>query len=223
MNIDEYFRTIGISPKRTEHATEVHRRVSALTPDSRFYKFYFKTGLDEFLDGVDFEMNKALFDIVLNEVKDFNDIFEPYCQSGLLGCYIAANTDSDYAGVDINPFGIEKAKVRAGLVGIDPGNFMRADVLEYTQQHDVIVGRYALNTTHYDADVSAIDALCNISENIVLIQGSRYYCGDWVTLDGCEKRFTENGYSFTQLTEKPIKSKVNDINMFVVKATKQKV
>lgn len=220
MNIEEYFRTVGISKKRTEHATKEHRRVSEVTSDSRFYKFYFKTGLDEFLDGVDIEMNKILFDVVLNEVKDFSDIFEPYCQSGLLGCYIAANTDGDYRGVDINAFGIKKAKARAELVGVEPENFVCADVLNYHQQHDIVVGRYALNTTHYDADETAIDALCKLSDNIVLIQGSRYFCGEWVTLNGCRKKFSENGYSFTQLTDKPIKSEVNDINMFVVKATK---
>ncbi len=170
------------------------------------------------MECVDHDLNRELFGLVLAEARNYSDLFEPCCQSGIFGCYIALETGCSYKGVDINPFGIEKAKQRAVKNGLGPLIFELGDVLAYPTEHEAIIGRYVVNTKFHDVDDEMVDALSRISRTIVLIQPSQAR-SNRQTIEAYRMAFERHGYAFELLSE-PKESPATGAHIFVVKATK---
>lgn len=216
--IDEYFSRNGIVSKTDADITPEHRRVSGIFDEGKFFNQYFQSELDVLMAGIDFPLNSTQFDLVLDEAKKFSDFFQPCCQSGILGCYIAIGTGAKFKGMDINPFGIEKAKKRAARNGLNPEIFELGDILEYAGEHEAVVGRYVLNTIKLDIDDESVDAVSRISRNLILIQnvqsiGVRY------SIRMYKECLERHGYSFEVINE-PTEAQSTGAYEFVFKATK---
>ena len=219
MAIDEYFERNGIAPKPLSDQTEEDKEIAKIKDDDIYYTEYFKRGLDVLIECVDFSLNRQLFDVVLEEAKKYEDIFEPYCQSGIFGCYVASETSGAYRGLDINPVGIEKAKERAKLNGLAPEIFTLGDLFEYTQSHEAVVGRYVSNTQGLGVDPKVVEALSQISDNVVLIQNLQPHRG-MSSMDMYKIAFGLHGYDNFELLSEPQRSTATGASVFVMKATK---
>lgn len=170
MGIDEYLAKNGITLQIVDDIRDEHRRVNAIRNNpGLFYREAARTGFDDFMDSAEFNLNRTLFEFLKNESRKFSDVFEPCCQSGLLGCFIAGGFNGSYKGVDVNNIGIDKAKKRAAFNGLNPEIFVCDNVLTYNGRHEAVVGRYAINTDYLNPDYHTIDALCRISNNIIMV------------------------------------------------------
>lgn len=156
--------------------------------------------------------------MVLEEARKHEDLFELCCQSGIFGCYIASETGKPYRGMDINPFGIEKAKERAEHNGLDPETFVLGDVLEYDKEHEAIVGRYVVNGKYHDIDDDMLEAVSRISSNVVLIQPAQAHAVR-MTIEEYRRAFERHGYEFEVIGE-PQESPATGAHVFVMKAEK---
>jgi len=221
ITIDDYFKNNGITPKHTSHASPEHLRITEIDDNKEYFDQYFQAGLDDFIECVDFHMNRQMFGLLLAEARKYSDIFEPCCQSGLFGCYAMLNSSGTYLGADINPYAILKARRRAVANSLPESRFVQQDVRNYPKQHEAIVGRYVINTSWYEADHEMIDAIARISDNILLVQPSKFFCGDWTSLNAYREAFKKHGYEMSLLQEKHIQSEVTGAYMFAIKATRK--
>lgn len=220
MAIEDYFKKNKIVPRSLGEVSEEHKRIDKIPDDTEYFNQYFQTGLDVFVECVDYSLNKQLFDIVLQEARKHEDLFEPCCQSGIFGCYIASETGKAYTGMDINPFGIKKAKERAVLNCLGPGIFVLGDILEYENSHEAIVGRHVVNGRgrHIGLDIKddIMASLSKMSKNIILIQTSQLGLSE-LSVEKYKRAFERHGYKFEILNE-PKKSATGEF--FVLKAVK---
>ncbi|MFH1420922.1 MAG: hypothetical protein ABIG30_03050 [Candidatus Aenigmatarchaeota archaeon] len=219
-DVEKYFQRNAIALKTVKDATPEQAIFSDIADpeDEKYFNDYFRLGMDELIESVDVPVNIQLFRIAMCEARKFQDVFDPCCQSGIFGCHIARGVRA-YTGMDINPLGIEKAKARAKLNGLNPDIFLLGDVLEYNKKHEAIVGRYVANTPYFGADGEMIDALNSISRNVILIQSARGYHLISDTQVSLQKAFERHGFKFEVLT-KPVESPAIGSYVFMMKATK---
>jgi|GEM_PF-2441478 len=219
MTIESYLDWNDISPKKIGDATEEQRKASAIKDDAAYYIAYFESGLDDFIECVDYSLNKEVFDAILGKASDFNDLFEPCCQSGLLGCYMMSQLPkATYKGIDINRTAISRARARALGNAVNPESFDVADLLRYNQQHEAVVGRYVVNGLNHNVRDDMIEALAGISKNIILAQPVQASDRS-IAVPLYERSFNRHGYSVDAVTM-PIKSEATGSYVFVIKATK---
>jgi len=198
MSIDDYFVLNCISPKSRGDASEEHANVNDISDYSVFWDSYFKSGLEEFIDCVDYDINMVLFSLLKEKVSVYSDLVEPCCQSGILGCYLASELrDSRYFGFDKNPIAVQKAKARSEKNGLSQDIFIEIDKAEYYCKHEAVVGRFIANRLrfkpHYNIDDDAMDFLSRASENVILIQPSQV---GWLkeTVREYDQAFKRHGY-----------------------------
>ena len=220
MDIREYFALNGIERKELSDVSDEHRVISKIKDDAKYFDAYFQTGLDVFIESLDYDMNCRLFELMLQESKGFSDIFDPFCQSGIFGCYITSNNSHQYKGMDINTHGIKKAKERAILNGLDQDIFTEGDVLTYDGQHEAVVGRYAANDNYFlNPDLKSIAAMSRISGQILLIQNSQPGFGNR-TIKLYEDVFRRIGIKYFDVLSDIYHSKATGADVFVLRARK---
>jgi hypothetical protein len=134
--------------------------------NSRYYDKYFTLGIDDLIDSMDYPILEELFTYLSS--SSHQDIFEPCCQSGLLGCFLAQAVN--YKGVDINKIAIGKAKKRAVKNGISPEVFYLGDFYGYPGRHEAIYGRYIINDEHLNLNRDSVEKLKEIADEMQLIQ-----------------------------------------------------
>lgn len=216
--IKEYFARNGIVRKRLSEASAEHRSIGAIEDNAEYYRMHFKTGLDDFLDGVNIESNERLFNALLNEARKYQDVFEPCCQSGLLGVYLAGNIPGKYKGMDVSKEAVDKAKARATRNGLDVSLFELGDVMQYDGKHEVIIGRNVINDGEYSINETMLRKIAEIGKRFVLIEGVDASIPIELTPsiyeDACEKQ----GISF-RVVHPPIATSTNS-SMFVLEGRK---
>jgi len=218
--IDEYFEKNGVVPKTVFDMTREQRVVSRLPTECGeefYFEEYFKTDFDVLIDSVDIRANKVLFDLVLAEARKFSDLFEPCCQSGIFGCYIALETGAAFKGMDLSRLAIEKARKRAELNRLPAEIFVEGDVLGYAGQHEAVVGRYVVNGQHHDINEDMLAKVREISSNIVLVQPAQANLG-MMGPRMYQRAFERLGFSFEVLGSS--QRSATGAMYFVVKASK---
>jgi hypothetical protein len=218
MTIEEYFRKNGIEEKSNDDITPEQRGTSYIEDETEYFDVYFKTGLDTVVEGLDLYMNKLIFDLILQEAKKYQDLFEPRCQSGIFGCYIASMIEGKYGGLDINPFGIKKAKERALVNGLNQNIFVLGDALPYKKEHEAVIGRYVVNGRYFDIEDGMMDLVSRITKNVVIAQSSQSFATA-ETIQDYKEQFERHGYKF-RLVGNPIESNATGATVFVLSATK---
>ncbi|MBT4541216.1 class I SAM-dependent methyltransferase [Candidatus Woesearchaeota archaeon] len=218
-SIEDYFARNRIIAKGIYNVPPEFIRVTRIPDDEEYYEEYYRTGLDDFFECVNFHPNKRLFTLILSLVEDFQDLFEPCCQSGLFGSYIAGNHDGTYRGMDINQFAIEKAKQRAIDNELDPNIFQQGNIFEYEEEHEAIVGRYVINRKRDGVYPEMVEKVCNISRNIILVQTVYGNNSQEQIFESYKREFAKHNYSFEVLA-KSIKTLTSDSYSFVFKASK---
>jgi 2-polyprenyl-3-methyl-5-hydroxy-6-metoxy-1,4-benzoquinol methylase len=218
ITIDEFLVKNGISPKHINLASNEHKKISTIRNDDVYYEKYFSSCLDDFIDCVDYDIISKVFPLILEKTKDFKDVFEPCCQSGLLGCYLASNGIS-YNGMDLSERGIAKAKDRAKSNLLNPELFEKGDILAHDKKYDVIIGRYVINNSQNDVNPIMIEALSKLSHNIILLQQSKFFSGKWTTIEDYRSQFTKRNYNFT-VSDEHWKSEATGSYLFLIQAKK---
>lgn len=217
----EYFSRNGITMKSVDDATGEQMYVAEVLgsadDETEYYKQYFLVGLDNLLDCVDQRTGIRSFQVLVEQADQFSDVFEPCCQSGLLGCYLAAHVKA-YKGIDIEPEAIAKSKRRAVINGLNPDIFSVGDVFSYDKQHEALFGRYVVNGRFNDVRDDMMEAVSRISNNVVLIQQAQASRVQG-TVDDLKQAFERFGYRF-ELLNHPEESDATGAYVFVMKATK---
>ncbi|MFP4403283.1 MAG: hypothetical protein ACOC3X_01025 [Nanoarchaeota archaeon] len=224
MDLKEYFNKNNITKKDIKTATKEHINISKIMDDSIYYDLYYKSNLDDFIDSVDYDLNLDLFQIILNESKKYLDLFEPCCQSGLLGNFIYLNNNHknnfSYNGIDINEIAINKAKRRAIHNSSNENIFTINDFFEYKKEHETIIGRYILNDKVNKINNKFIDKSKEISKNIITIQtfqdNLNYKQGILEYVAALKKHGFES-----DILNKPTKSNATNAINFILKAYKK--
>jgi len=221
MTVEEYLKRNGVHPVSIRDISDRHRRVVQIDNDSQYYPEFFSTGLDDFVEGVDFDLNSEMFDRLVAEIKDAKDVFEPCCQSGLLGCYVASQPNKPrYKGIDLSEEGIAKAKARALKNDLDPKIFSVDDLMMYDGQHEVTIGRHIINTrNNLVINRDYLGKLTEISPKIVMIQIAPRIMEHQV-VQACESAFGQRHYSFEVLGMYAT-SKASGESVFLSQALKQ--
>jgi hypothetical protein len=221
MTLESYFEKNSIFERASKEATIEQRKVSRIINDSEYYNHYYNLNLDEFMECVDIKLNLVVFDIALDAIVGVEDIFEPCCQSGIFGCYIADNIDGKYIGMDKHPHAIEKAKKRAVFNELSQSIFIENNILEYKNEHEAIIGRYVFNGLHLDINYDVIDSLSKISESMIMIQNvesNRYS----FFVSSYKQAFSRLGYSFEVLSDRRFYSAATGADVFVFEAHRKK-
>jgi predicted RNA methylase len=220
MSLESYFRRNAIVEKALEERTPEQKKAGRLVNDSAFYNNYYATNLEEFKDCVDFKSNSVVFDIALDAIVRFEDIFEPCCGSGIFGCYIAQNVAGKYIGIDRHPKAIEKAKKRAAQNGLSREIFAEGDILDYKGFHEAIVGRDFAQDVHFNINYKMLDALSRISKNIIVVQNAEFGRLS-SSIEAYKRAFSKLGYSFDVLTDRRLFSTATGAEVFVFEAHKK--
>ena len=169
MGIGDYFKENGIVPKGLYDITLEHINTTNISDDELYYDEFYRTSLDDFFECINFYPNRRLFTVISSAIKDFQDLFEPCCQSGIFGSYIARNHDGTYKGIDINHLAIKKAKQRARQNNLDESIFQQESVFQYENKHEAIIGRHVINKKRTSVNSEMLEKICGISKNIILI------------------------------------------------------
>ncbi len=142
-----------------------------------YFENYFKTGFDDFNAGFIFETTKQIYRAVSQGLEGVESAYEPFCQSGLLGCFIASNIGS-YKGVDLSAEGIKNAKERALKNSIDDSMFEQGDfyTFEPAKGTEALTGLNVLSDSfNHSLDMKCVKRVSELGiPNLVLIQNCMY-------------------------------------------------
>ncbi len=220
MEITDYFKENGIIPKGLYDITPEYVRITEIVDDDIYYNEYYKTNLDEFFECINFYPNKRLFSVISSAVKEFQDLFEPCCQSGIFGSYIASDHNGTYKGIDINQLAIEKAKQRAKDNNLNENIFQQEEVFQYENKHEALIGRHVINKKRTSVNSEMLERICHISENIILIQTIYGNNDPKIILESYQQAFNQHNFSF-ELLNQPLKIPETASSSFVLKATQR--
>jgi len=175
-----------LSSRPFQSLTKEQVRVSRFKENSaisnneyEYWKNFFLTGLDFHTECADLNQNKELFTSVLAELVncEYKNIFEPMCQSGIFGSFIAGSIKgSTYIGIDYNEEGVRKAKEFKDNNGLENAVFEKGNLFTYHGKgHEVLIGRYILNgeeevLNEESIDKFHLDFITEQSDRIILIQ-----------------------------------------------------
>jgi len=215
MFVEEYFANNEIGPKTLEDVTAEQIAATRIRDQNAYYNAYYLAELDVLQVCLNFDLYQRFYEIVLREVKDFESLLEPWCGSGILGCFLAQETGAEYLGMEVNSGAIDKAKERARKNGLDERLFTSEDFMQQNQRFDTVIGCYALNTPYLFPSISAIEHLMGLSDNFVMIQN----LPDNGTTETYKQIFERRGYHFEVLAEPEI-VKGTTYKAFVFKASK---
>lgn len=219
-SIEDYLKRNNIRLKHISHATPEQKRIGRIPHhDKLYHELYFKSRLDDFIASVDYDITAEVLKTMLEQTEPYKDILEVGCGSGLLGCFLASH-DRKYRGIDMSPAGIQRAKQRAEANGLSPDFFQVQDVVNYTQRHELVIGNCVLNNHSYVPSRPMIEAICNISDNIIMFQQSTFFCGEWPTLDSYKAEFSRMGFSL-ETSQKYWTSQAMGDYIFLIQARKK--
>ncbi len=224
METEEFLSRNRIYHKTIDNVTEEEKKSAKLFEKSKSFDFFYGGNLDDLMDSLDYPITKEFFDVVLAETKDYQDLFEPCCMSGLLGCFAASEKDNvSYVGIDINDYAIEKAQSRAHINGLNPEIFIKMDKADYKNLHEAIIGRYVANNFLHGqrdlVDEEAMDFLSKTSDNIVLIARAPERFGKY-GFEQYKASFKRHGYKNIEIVSNMHTSEFLEADLFVMKATK---
>jgi tRNA/tmRNA/rRNA uracil-C5-methylase (TrmA/RlmC/RlmD family) len=220
MEIGDYFKENKIVPKGLYDITLEYIQINKISDDDLYYNEYYQTNLDEFFECINFYPNRRLFEVISSAVKDFQDLFEPCCQSGIFGSYIAKNHPGTYKGIDINQLAIKKAKQRAKDNNLNESIFQQENVFQYGNIHEAIIGRHVINKKRTSINDEMLEKICNISKNIILVQTIYGNSSSKTVLESYQQAFNQHNFSF-ELLNQPLKIPETDSSSFVLKATQR--
>lgn len=195
MDVQQYFAANQLKP-RDEY--DFHRQLRvidyrhgwAYIGSERFKEDGDALTIDELFDAQYPDCNARLFDAMALEAMDFSDVVEPFCRSGLFGCYLASSMDGVYHGIDPLDEAVEKAYERKNRLSsslyskaskkcilpvldapldLNNATFEVSDVGNYGKTHEAIVGRYLLSKK-WRINEGIIPVLMKISTDMVLCE-----------------------------------------------------
>ena len=218
--IDEYFMENGIVSKPASALPGELRRIGRIEDDTEFFNAAFQSDYDIRIDGIDYYSNLWLFQKIADETRKFQDIFEPCCQSGILGCFLALESDGYYLGMDFNEFGIARAKSRAAANGLSPEIFQFGDFFEYSGTHEALVGRQVINEKWYDPNPDMVAKAVSVSLNIILLQS--FHPGQRKSaFEKYAHEFAKHNFSF-EASQKYEPLSLTGTDVYLIKASKKK-
>lgn len=173
MNIDDYLEA-NIGSRSRDSCSQSALWGYRMNGASEEELLYNRDSKDLFLHSA----NAAIFGAMLNCARKFSDVFEAYCSTGLLGCYIAGGISGRYAGVDSSKMAIALANERrqrlSGLLSLERATFTCVPLWKYTMEHDAVLGRFILGKIDATPREEKLITLLRISTNLILCESAGF-------------------------------------------------
>jgi hypothetical protein len=200
MDIYSYLEKNGILQKSPKEIQREFSQIDQALPEFEYYSSFYAQNQDLVLECLNYSISTGFFPALLNALESSENILEPMCMTGILGCYIASHK-KNYLGIDMHPAAISNAKKHANKNGVAAECFQESNFLEYQSHHDIIIGRNFLGS--FELDTNIFHKCSEVAPVIVALQS--YHPSDHpkLAIQRTEKEFRNNGYRHIDLIYGP--------------------